>query len=233
MNSHTQPDVTTHIIEKAKAFGVSLAGIASILSLQNSPSYETYGEVDWPSGAKSVLVLALTHEASEPELDWWDDKKGGTPGNRQLESMAKSLRQWLNEEFNVNARPLPYHVEKGGIFLKDAAALAGLGTMGKNNLLITPEFGPRVRFRALLLDVDLEPTRPIDFAPCNACDMPCRLACPQKAFKDGSYSRTSCSKQMKEDEANKVIFEKSVSDDSPSICIRYCRACELACPVAR
>jgi len=99
-----------------------------------------------------VLVLALVHDEGESELDWWDGERG-TPGNRRLESIAKSLRQWLKEDLNSDAHLLPYHVEKGGIFLKDAAVLAGLGTIGMNNLLITPEFGPRVRLRALLLDV--------------------------------------------------------------------------------
>ena len=143
------------------------------------------------------------------------------------------LSKWLNEEFNINARLLPYHVEKGGIFLTDAAAVAGLGTIGKNNLLITPEFGPRVRFRALAFNAELEPTSPIDFTPCETCDMPCRAVCPQKAFKSGSYSRTSCNKQMKEDEANRIALEDLGNPDCPSICIKYCRACELACPVAR
>ena len=65
MTSHTEPDVATHITEKAE----SLAGITSTASLQNSSSYEIYGKVEWPQGAKSVLVLALAHKESEPELD--------------------------------------------------------------------------------------------------------------------------------------------------------------------
>jgi len=233
MNSYIQAEITTHIIEKkAKAFGASLAGITSISSLQNSPSYERCGKVKWPVGTKSVLVLALAHETSEPELDWWDDEKGGTPGNRQLIIIAKSLRQWLNEEFNINAQLLSYHVE-GGIFLKDAAVLAGLGTIGKNNLVVTPEFGPRVRFRALLLDADIVPTGAIDFAPCSSCDMRCGQACPQKAFKNGSYSRAACNKQMKKDETYKTIFEKIAVCVNRRKKIKYCRACELACPVGR
>lgn len=218
MNAFNQPDIASQVIEKAIAFGASLAGIANVVSLRDSPSYKIFGPVEWPAEAKSTLVLALTHEASEPELDWWDDKKGGTPGNRQLMNMAKSMSKCLREEFSIRVWPLPYHVEKGGIFLKDAAALAGLGIIGKNNLLITPEFGPRVRLRALFLDVIIEPTGPIDFNPCEACNnMPCRHTCPQKAFKDGSYSRILCNEQMKRDEANKGIF------------VKYCRACELAC----
>ena len=207
-----------------------MAGIASLSSVQNSPSYEIYSEVEFPPDAQSVLVLALVHDEAEPELDWWDGE-GGTPGNRRLESIANSLRKRLKEDLNSDAHLLPYHVEKGGIFLKDAAVLAGLGTIGMNNLLITPELGPRVRLRPLLLDVELAPTGPIDFAPCAGCDMPCRSACPQEAFKDGAYSRTLCSEQMERDEANAVIVEEGQEKDVPSRYIRYCRACELACPV--
>ena len=130
-------------------------------------------------------------------------------------------------------RPLPYRVEHGGTLFKDAAALAGLGTIGKNNLVITPEYGPHVRLKAMFLDVDLEPTGPIDFTPCEGCDMPCRRVCPQEAFRNGSYSRALCNMQMGEDEANEVIIENWEDDDLPGKVREYCRACELACPVAR
>jgi epoxyqueuosine reductase len=65
---------------------------------------------------------------------------------------------------------LSYFIETGGIYLKDTAVLAGLGCIGKNNMLVTPELGPKVRLRALLLEEDLTPTGPIDFDPCkNPC----------------------------------------------------------------
>ena len=233
MNLHDQSDLATHLVQKAKALGASLAGLASTASLQDSPSYETYGEAAWPAGAESVLVLALVHERAEAELDWWDEKEGGTPGNRRLINVANDLVKWVKKELDIKAQPLPYHVEAGGIFLKDSAALAGLGTIGASNLLVTPEFGPRIRLRALFLDVELVPTGPMDFSPCDSCDMPCRRACPQKAFIHGSYSRDICTNQMNLDKANRVILEKAVKEDSPSVCIKYCRACELACPVGR
>ncbi len=221
MASHIDPGIATNIIEKARSSGASLAGITSIASLRNSPSYEVYGRVEGPRGAKSVLVLALVHKEAESELDWWD-AEGDSRGNRRLEDIAKALKESLKEELNTTAHIFPYHVGKGGIFLKDAAVLAGVGIIGMNNLLITPEFGPRVRLRALCLDTELEPTGPMDFAPCETCDMPCRQACPRKAFKNGAYKRVLCNKQMKIDEANRVTAY-----------IKYCRACELACPVAK
>ena len=117
----------------------------------------------------------------------------------------------------------------GGIFLKDAAVLAGLGWLGKNNLVITPQFGPRVRFRALLLDVDLESTGPTDFAPYGPCDELCNRICPQGAFGSGSYQDALCTKQMREDRKNEIILKKWGSDNSPGTCVQYCRACERAC----
>ncbi len=229
----SQQDLARDLLLKAKAIGASLAGIANVASLRNSPSYKADRKIEWPDDARSVLVLALDHDASEPELDWWDGRKGGTDGNRQLIRIAEELRLWLSEEFSVNAQPLPYYLQYGGIFLKDAGVLAGLGIIGKNNLLITPEYGPRVRLRGLFIELDLTPTEPLDFSPCDPCDMPCRLACPKSAFEHGSYSRTSCYRQMKEDVANKEVFENPQDPDSIGMYIKYCRACELACPVAK
>jgi epoxyqueuosine reductase len=232
MNSGSEPS-STRIIENAKAFGASLAGIASLDLLKKSPSHQVGRKPGLPVEAKSAIVLALAHETSEPELDWWDNREGGTPGNRRLIRTANSLSQWLKEAFNIHCQPLPYHVEKGGIFLKDAAALAGLGAIGKNNLLITPQFGPRVRLRALLVDVELEPTGPTNFTPCEGCDMPCRSICPQHAFASSSYVRALCGAQMKKDETDNIIFEKSANGHTPSARVKYCRACELSCPVGR
>lgn len=119
MNSLTHPDTSARIIGKAKALWPSLAGIASVAPLKASPSYkifdkspyyEGYEQVDWPVDAKSVLVLALVHKPSEPELDWWDYGPGRTPGNRRLMSISESLKEWLDKESGVNARLLGWLV---------------------------------------------------------------------------------------------------------------------------
>ena len=69
-----------------------------------------------------------------------------------------------------------------GIFShKLSAHLAGLGWIGKNCLLITPDRGPRVRWATVLTDAPLETkARPMD-ERCGDCH-DCIDICPVKAF---------------------------------------------------
>jgi len=231
------------VVKKALELGASLAGIAAVKDLKTSPSYaiydrspyyEDYTSVKWPDDAQSVLVLALKHPSAEPSLDWWSDAiPGRTPGNRILMKISRKLCKWLKEALDIQATPLPYPVEKGGIFLKDAAVLAGLGIIGKNNLLITPEYGTRVRLRALFLDREIQSTRGADFHPCDGCAKPCHQACPEDAFRSGQYDVTLCEPEMERNRKNLINVEGAVVGiDSSCRVEKFCRACEFACPVA-
>jgi len=232
------------IVAKAQALGASLAGIAAIADLKASPSYEAYDKrpfyeeykgVTWRPEHKSVLVWALAHPASEPVLDWWSMKVPGfTPGNGIMRMQSRKLRIWLGEELGINALSLPYQIEYGGAFLKDSATLAGLGTIGKNNLLVTPEFGTRVRLRGIFMEAELEPTGPGDFDPCTGCDRPCHQACPREAFRSGAFERNLCSKENDQRDADAVILDGAVMGiEEPSKVSKPCRYCEFACPVAQ
>ena len=242
------------IVEKAKVLGASVAGIAKIEDLKASKSYEIYAKapfyeqydpsspnyfkfkgVKWRKEHKSVLVWALEHPASEPALDWWSMKvKGFTPGNGVMRLQSKQLRIWLDEELGIKALSLPYQIEFGGAFLKDSAHLAGLGVIGKNNLLVTPEFGTRVRLRGIFMEAELEPTGPIDFDPCSGCDRPCHRVCPRNAFRSGTFERAHCMKENDKREAETEIVEGAVMGiEKPTAVSKPCRSCEFACPVAQ
>jgi epoxyqueuosine reductase QueG len=69
---------------------------------------------------------------------------------------------------------------------KVAANLAGLGWVGKNCLLITPEFGPRVRLATVLTDAPLEAGSPLTNR-CGSCTK-CVDICPAKAFTGRPFS---------------------------------------------
>jgi len=61
---------------------------------------------------------------------------------------------------------------------------AGLGELGANGVVITREFGPRVRWTMISIDADLEIDVPVDLdmaAYCDACRR-CIRACPGKAI---------------------------------------------------
>jgi len=222
--AHRVNDTDARLIEKALELGADLAGIAPADALLKSPSYVACPPFEHPAGVLSVLVLGLHHGVDELHLDVWDGE-GGTPGNRRITDTAEQLAVWAKEELGLDARTLAYHPSQGGVFLKDAAVLAGLGAVGLNNLLVTPRFGPHVRFRALGLDVRLASSNPLEFHPCDRCPRPCTDECPQEAFSSGSFSRDACMRQMRADEAH----VDSPPEDGTAQKIVYCRACELAC----
>ena len=65
---------------------------------------------------------------------------------------------------------------------KHAAELAGLGTIGRNSLLITPEFGPRVRLACLLTEAPVEGPPRRQKENCTKCDA-CIGVCPAQAIQ--------------------------------------------------
>jgi len=233
------------IIGKMIELGASLVGIATVEDLKASPSYEIYDKypynedvyegVKWREEHKSILVWALVHPADEPVLDWWSLKvKGFTPGTSVLRMQSRTHRKWMEAELGIKALSLPYHIEYGGALLKDAAALAGLGVIGKHNLLITPEFGTRVRLRGMFIEAELEPTGPLDFDPCNGCDMPCRQSCPRGAFRSGAFERAFCMEEQEQNDADAEMLDGSIMGiEEASMVTKYCRNCEFACPVAQ
>jgi epoxyqueuosine reductase len=198
----------------------------------------------WPDSVRSVLVIGLSHSEDKPELDWWDGR--GTPGNRILIDIIKRTSQQIENRLKVKTHKLHYYVEKGGIFLKDAAVLAGFGCIGKNNMLITPSNGPIIRLRALFLDAEIHPTGPIAFDPCADCEVYCRRVCPENAMdekvsifksikfferlpaRDGTYNRELCNIRMEKD-----VAESSKNNYGKQSTIKFCRRCEFICPIGK
>ena len=70
------------------------------------------------------------------------------------------------------------------------AIAAGLGEYGRHGLVITKEFGPRVRFGKIFTDMPLAHDSPIRFGVSEFCDScrRCTEACPPKAIPDGKPS---------------------------------------------
>lgn len=89
---------------------------------------------------------------------------------------------------------------KANLSIKYAAYHAGLGNFGMNHLLITKDFGPRVRMTAILTDAPLE-TEENTYLPfinekCSSC-MRCIEVCPAGAIsQNGEINRQKCAQYM-------------------------------------
>ena len=122
------------------------------------------------------------NEKREDSLYWHHVYQVVTPA---LDFLAQRICRKLQAEgyraFPVPAS-MPYNRETlRSIFShKLAAHLAGLGWIGKSCLLITPQFGPRVRVVTILTDAPLSPGIPLN-KKCGKCQT-CVLTCPIQAF---------------------------------------------------
>jgi reductive dehalogenase len=67
---------------------------------------------------------------------------------------------------------------------------AGLGEIGRNGLLLTPEYGPRQRLCKVFTDLPLQPDKPVDFGQRTFCENchACAGACPADAIPRGDRS---------------------------------------------
>jgi epoxyqueuosine reductase QueG len=153
--------------------------------------------------------------------------------NQRLDLAASEIASGLQRE-GFRAFPIPAsstvdETRHRGIFShKLAANLAGLGWIGKNCLLITPERGPRVRWATVLTDAPLKAGGARMAERCGECRL-CVDACPVKAFtgrgfspdepREARFRAESCDRHFK---AMKARGESEV-----------CGMCLHACPYGR
>ena len=110
------------------------------------------------------------------------------------------------------------------LVLPPLAADAGLGEVGRLTLLITPEYGPRVRLAAVTTTLPLAQDKPISFGVedfCNKCSK-CARNCPPRALPTGEKENLRGTRYWRMD---------------PVACFRYwcrvgtdCSLCVAVCP---
>jgi epoxyqueuosine reductase QueG len=103
---------------------------------------------------------------------------------------------------------------------RHAAYLAGLGTFGVNNMILTKRYGPRVRFTSILTTAELPSDRPMKEDLCTRC-MRCSDICPVKALPEDGYPKGLTDKKTCATRAEE-LFSKFRSP---------CGFCIKVCPV--
>jgi len=110
--------------------------------------------------------------------------------------------------------------------LKYAAVQAGLGWIGKNDVLVTKEFGPRVRLAAILLDYPLACGSPIGKSLCGPCRA-CVAACPWGLITGVNWELTTKRAELLDYQMCNKKRSEYVKHKSRK---HTCGYCLLACP---
>ena len=132
-----------------------------------------------------VICMAVQHDL--------DMKKIGRGCAAEAEDGVRySLASWMSTvmaEFirciGFRARSLPSR--NAPYLVVPTFVDAGMGELGRNGLLITPEFGPRVRIAKVLTDLPLEPDQLLELGVdrfCQSC-LKCATHCPSQSIQYG------------------------------------------------
>jgi len=145
-----------------------------------APGYEDDGTLVIPETMNHVVVLAF--EMDLEAISAYPSAVGGAAtgaGYSQMATTTSSLAEFI--------RGLGFHAipcaNNTGLSVPMAID-AGLGELGRQGILITPKYGPRVRLAKIITDLPLEPDRPISFGVTEFCDvcMKCAHHCPGQAI---------------------------------------------------
>ena len=136
----------------------------------------------------SAIVLAVPYgkQLTSETYTEQDFEDGIQSAKTRLESILRRLETLL--QACGTAYYIPPVAQSDEIELlapfsfKYAATRAGIGWIGKNDVVITPGYGPRVRLSAVLTDAPLSFGKPITESKCPDGCVLCVEACPCKAL---------------------------------------------------
>lgn len=192
-----RPLAAAEVKAQARAFGADLVGIADGRTLDAHPPDPSDPrrpcDITEHDGGR-VIVMAKRVQAGTSRILPWNDRNKYYNDEltlTALEEASLELVYWLEDAGYPALIVPPTHVDpwrydgdpgehqKTLLSLPHAAVEAGLGTLGLNGQLLTPEFGPRVILTAVLASLEVECDAPRRDALCQgpSCGR-CLRACP-------------------------------------------------------
>lgn len=175
--------------------GVDLFGVAPLERFSELP--ENKRPTKFLPDAKSVIVIGsqlfeiltkrLTVQRKIGEISFRDFYNAHNETvTVDLKQTGYRLARFLTNEgypsINVGQDLTDYRTITGAFSFKYAAVAAGLGAIGKNGLLLTPKYGPKVKLSVVLTEAELEGDAVFDEDLCGDCET-CIKVCPSGALK--------------------------------------------------
>ncbi len=124
--------------------------------------------------ARAVIVIGFSYLPEEQKPEGAHGQMGRIVayGHLGILKRARQVRSFLESKG---------YKAVAGLHRKEAAVRAGLGFLGKNNLVINPDYGSWVAYQSIVTDAPLAPDAPFEEDLCGSCDK-CLKACPTGAL---------------------------------------------------
>jgi len=185
------PAATTQLVKKAaRFFGASLVGICELdRRWLYSPAYLLEPEA-WKTVENSIPETFRYAIAVAVEMDYEAIMCSPAHPAAAATGLGYSRMAFTAGLLAQYIRGLGYSAIPCG---NDTACSipiaidAGVGEIARNGLLVTPQFGPRVRLAKVFTDLPLLPDKPIEFGVWNFCLIceKCASKCPSRSIPFG------------------------------------------------
>ena len=207
--------------------------------LERNPSQRANpkGRFPW---ARGIICVGLNYNFVPP-----DPTPSPNPGAAKLISryalgrdyhlvLSEKLRLFKDKLAQIVGRDFRSRlaVDTFALMEKPLAQRAGLGWLGKNSLIINPQFGSWIFLAELLTELSLSPDEPME----NQCDncTACIDACPTGALSEpGILDARKCLSYLTVEHKGDIpaaIIELVTKED---VCIFGCDICQEVCPFNR
>src|ERR1700690_179966 len=179
---------TDELKATATAAGADLVGVADLAPLTADETLLPPDALERFTKAVSVAVrlddAAVESIEKAPTLLYAQHYRAV---NATLDRLTTRLSKWVTAQgLSACAVPASQTVDEtnllGAISHKAAARLAGIGWQGKSLLIVSPQYGPRIRLATVLTDMPLASDKPVKNR-CGTCNE-CAKACPASAIKN-------------------------------------------------
>jgi epoxyqueuosine reductase QueG len=221
------PTLNDELLSFLKSHGASLVGFADLHEI------DPEARDGFPFGISIAIAL-------DPRI-MSDVKEGPTAAyyaeykrlNEKLNVLGQKTVDFLIEKgFRALARPATFAEDRINLTSKlphkTVATRAGLGWIGKSNLLVTKKFGSALRFTTVLTDAPLVAGKPVNYSLCLHCTH-CVDACPAHAHTRALWQpgmpREALYDAFKCRDAARGLSLKSFGEP-----VSLCGLCIVACP---